>query len=85
MALARCILSKFLGVVCHCFPLNGKYQLKIVKLLFIQNKNCRSNAKTGTRKFKTTYNKRGKLETLLLFSLALKPSAGYGLIVHEVS
>jgi hypothetical protein len=21
MALARCILSKFLGVVCHCFPL----------------------------------------------------------------
>jgi hypothetical protein len=21
MALARCILGKFLGVVCHCFPL----------------------------------------------------------------
>jgi hypothetical protein len=25
MALARCILGKFLGVVCHCFPLNLDY------------------------------------------------------------
>jgi hypothetical protein len=23
MALARCVLGKFLGVVCHCFPLTS--------------------------------------------------------------
>jgi hypothetical protein len=29
MALARCILGRFLGVVCHCFPLEGLSQWKI--------------------------------------------------------
>jgi hypothetical protein len=28
MALARCILGKFLGVVCHCFPLVTYYPIK---------------------------------------------------------
>jgi len=27
MALVRCILGKFLGVVCHCFPLQYVYLL----------------------------------------------------------
>jgi hypothetical protein len=26
MALVHCILGKFLGVVCHCFPLNVHYR-----------------------------------------------------------
>jgi hypothetical protein len=30
MALARCILGKFLGVVCHCIPLSVCYCGKIL-------------------------------------------------------
>jgi hypothetical protein len=34
MALARCILGKFLGVVCHCFPLIPTYaQINRIKLI----------------------------------------------------
>jgi len=29
MALVRCILGKFLGVVCHCFPPSNKIDCKI--------------------------------------------------------
>jgi hypothetical protein len=34
MALVRCILGKFLGVVCHCFPLfkDIKYQINSLSL-----------------------------------------------------
>jgi hypothetical protein len=39
---------------------NGKYQLKTVKLLLIQNKNCRSNAKTEIQKCKRTHRKSDK-------------------------
>jgi hypothetical protein len=31
MALVRCILGKFLGVVCHCFPPRCEYN-NIIKI-----------------------------------------------------
>jgi hypothetical protein len=33
MALVRCILGKFLGVVCHCFPSQSRYNVKILPIL----------------------------------------------------
>jgi len=30
MALVRCILGKFLGVACHCFPPNSRITIKKV-------------------------------------------------------
>jgi hypothetical protein len=48
MALARCILGKFLGVVCHCFPLRKKMKLR-------KNTSTQVNKKDKTNKknFKT--------------------------------
>jgi len=34
MALVRCILGKFSGVVCHCFPPNHDYRIIIIIINF---------------------------------------------------
>ena len=45
MALVRCILGKFLGVVCHCFPPQQIYILNILNMLhnlrFFSSSKCR--------------------------------------------
>ena len=35
MALVRCILGKFLGVVCHCFPPAQVYRKKIIQVVYM--------------------------------------------------
>jgi len=72
IALARCILGKFLGVVCHCLPL----------LPDVNHELCRKKASLRTLLFASTQHVTQKLPTLQYIILLLG-AVGIGYLLQD--